>query len=153
MLLQGIFPTQGLNPSLLGLLHWQVSSLPLAPPGKPYYGLRGSLYNTHFFFFSLLPSSTEEQNARGRQRRSICQLYCWESQLENTELYLWSKEHVTRKSNLTVKKPDRCCLSQVIKVNINSCKPCRYKYAWHVWYDENNTLSPRSSSPKPIILV
>ena len=34
-LLQGIFPTQGLNPSLLGLLHWQAGSLPLVPPGKP----------------------------------------------------------------------------------------------------------------------
>ena len=35
-LLQGIFPTQGLNPPhLLCLLHWQASSLPLAPPGKP----------------------------------------------------------------------------------------------------------------------
>ena len=34
-LLQGIFPTQGTNPSLLFLLHWQVGSLPLAPPGKP----------------------------------------------------------------------------------------------------------------------
>ena len=33
-LLQGIFPTQGLNPWLLHLLHWQVGSLPLAPPGK-----------------------------------------------------------------------------------------------------------------------
>ena len=33
-LLQGIFPTQGLNPCLLHLLHWQVGSLPLAPPGK-----------------------------------------------------------------------------------------------------------------------
>ena len=32
-LLQGIFPMQGLKPSLL-LLHWQVSSLPLATPGK-----------------------------------------------------------------------------------------------------------------------
>ena len=30
-LLQGIFPTQGSNPSLLTLLHWQVISLPLAP--------------------------------------------------------------------------------------------------------------------------
>ena len=28
-LLQGIFPTQGLNPSLLHLLYWQVGSLPL----------------------------------------------------------------------------------------------------------------------------
>ena len=33
-LLQGIFPTQGLNPHLLRLLHWQVDSLQLAPPGK-----------------------------------------------------------------------------------------------------------------------
>ena len=35
VLLQGIFPTQGLNPHLLCLLHWQVGSLPPAPPGKP----------------------------------------------------------------------------------------------------------------------
>ena len=33
-LLQGIFPTQGSNPHLLCLLHWQAGSLPLAPPGK-----------------------------------------------------------------------------------------------------------------------
>ena len=33
-LLQGIFPTQGLSPSFLCLLHWQADSLPLAPPGK-----------------------------------------------------------------------------------------------------------------------
>ena len=30
-LLQGIFPTQGLNPHLLRLLNWQVGSLPLEP--------------------------------------------------------------------------------------------------------------------------
>ena len=34
-LLQGIFPTQGSNPRLFHLLHWQVGSLPLVPPG-PY---------------------------------------------------------------------------------------------------------------------
>ena len=34
-LLQGIFPTQGSNPCLLCLLHCQVGSLPLVPPGKP----------------------------------------------------------------------------------------------------------------------
>ena len=34
-LLQGIFPTQGLNLHLLCLLHWQVGSLALVPPGKP----------------------------------------------------------------------------------------------------------------------
>ena len=32
--LQGVFITQGLNLRLLFLLHWQVGSLPLAPPGK-----------------------------------------------------------------------------------------------------------------------
>ena len=31
-LLQGFFPTQGLNLSLLCLLHWQVDSLPLEEP-------------------------------------------------------------------------------------------------------------------------
>ena len=35
-LLQGIFLTQGLNSHLVHLLHWQVSSLPLTPPGKPF---------------------------------------------------------------------------------------------------------------------
>ena len=34
-LLQGIFLTQGLNPRLLHLVHWQADSLPLVPPGKP----------------------------------------------------------------------------------------------------------------------
>ena len=34
-LLQGIFLTQGLNPHLVRLLHWQAGSLPPAPPGKP----------------------------------------------------------------------------------------------------------------------
>ena len=32
---RGIFPTQGSNPTLLCLLHWQADSLPSAPPGKP----------------------------------------------------------------------------------------------------------------------
>ena len=34
-LLQGIFLTQGSNPHLLCLLHWQVDSLLLMPAGKP----------------------------------------------------------------------------------------------------------------------
>ena len=36
-LFQGIFLTQGSNPYLLRLLHWQAGSLPLAPPGKEGY--------------------------------------------------------------------------------------------------------------------
>ena len=34
-LLQGIFPTEGSNLRLFHILHWQVGSLPLVPPGKP----------------------------------------------------------------------------------------------------------------------
>ena len=29
------FLTQGLNPHVLHILHWQANSLPLVPPGKP----------------------------------------------------------------------------------------------------------------------
>ena len=39
---RGIFPTQGLNPHPLCLLHWQADSLPPAPPGKPRKGVAGS---------------------------------------------------------------------------------------------------------------
>ena len=36
-LLLGIFPTQGLNPPLLCLLHWQADSLPLSLLGSPWW--------------------------------------------------------------------------------------------------------------------
>ena len=36
-LLQGIFPTQGWNPHLPHLLHWQADSLQLSHLGSPYY--------------------------------------------------------------------------------------------------------------------
>ena len=39
-LLQGIFRTQGWNPSFLCLLYWQVASLSLAPSGKPDLSLK-----------------------------------------------------------------------------------------------------------------
>ena len=37
--LQGIFLTEGSNSHLLHLLHWQMGSSPLAPPGKPCWSL------------------------------------------------------------------------------------------------------------------
>ena len=49
-----IFPTQGSNPHLLCLLHWQVSSLPTAPPGKPLL-----LHKYTLFFLMLLPLPKE----------------------------------------------------------------------------------------------
>ena len=50
-LLQGIFLTQGSNQRLLSLLHWQVGSLPLVPPGKPhdqrYYLVKSAVDISH----------------------------------------------------------------------------------------------------------
>ena len=43
-LLQGNFPTQGLNPRLLYLLHWQVGSLPLSLLGSPLSSQAHSFY-------------------------------------------------------------------------------------------------------------
>ena len=45
-LLQGIFPTQGSNSSLLHLLHWQVNSLPLSHQRSP----KATILKKHFFF-------------------------------------------------------------------------------------------------------
>ena len=53
-LLQGIIPTQGTNPHLLRLLHWQVGSLLLTPPGKPH----GKVYISMLFSQFILPSSS-----------------------------------------------------------------------------------------------
>ena len=60
-LLQGIFPTQGLNLHLFCLLHWQAGSLPLAPPGKPWNPIMGVLKESqeaaalHFLILALKP--------------------------------------------------------------------------------------------------
>ena len=48
-LLQGIFPTQRLSSCLLCLLHWQVDSLPLEPPGKPNLYTSSSKKKIDFF--------------------------------------------------------------------------------------------------------
>ena len=36
-LLHGVFPTEGLNPHVLSLLHWQMNSLPIDPPAPRLY--------------------------------------------------------------------------------------------------------------------
>ena len=60
-LLQGFFQTQGSNPSLLLLLHWQAGSLPLVPPGKPQPGYRLKKYkfcfNAEMNLNTLLPGN------------------------------------------------------------------------------------------------
>ena len=73
--LQGIFLTQGLNPHLLHLLHWQVGSSPVVSPGKP-PPVRaphnsdqdkrplsdGDLRNMSVYFFEHLACCTRGQN-------------------------------------------------------------------------------------------
>ena len=50
-LLQGIFPTQGSNPSLLCLLHGQVGSLPLSPvPSKIDFKAKTVIRNKGTFY-------------------------------------------------------------------------------------------------------
>ena len=70
-LLQRIFPTQGSNQHLLRLLHWQVCSLPLTPPGKPHY-----LYATKL---STIPLHSSQFFCTGPRssRLSLCCLLMW----------------------------------------------------------------------------
>ena len=68
-LLRGIFPIQILIPHLLSRLHWQVSSLPLAPPGKSHG--RRSLVGCCLWgrTESDTTEATQQQQRRRRQRR------------------------------------------------------------------------------------
>ena len=50
----GDLPNQGSNPDLLHLLHWQASSLPVAPPGKPSLSLIIRFYSSLFLCMYLL---------------------------------------------------------------------------------------------------
>ena len=52
-LLQGLFLTQGLNPSLLCLLHWQVDSLPLSHQGSCFFVVVGQPLSRAQLFMTL----------------------------------------------------------------------------------------------------
>ena len=69
---QGIFPIQELSPCLLSLLHWQVGSLPLVPPGKPieyYAAIKNYILRTWKSIFSVK----------------------WEKNSKEVKLYTWSQ--------------------------------------------------------------
>ena len=70
---RGIFLTQGSNSSLLRLLHWQVGSLPLGPPGKPKYHLK---------------SLEEKEREREREEEK-----CWSVSLTNHVQNLCAKNY------------------------------------------------------------
>ena len=70
-LLQGVFPTQGLNPHLLRLLHWQSGSLLLAPPDQVHLNevlgthSNFSLYTSAFFFFTTIKDRRKKHHFCG----------------------------------------------------------------------------------------
>ena len=92
-----IFPTQGWN-QVSCLLHWQVGSLPLAPPGKPFLvkavGLFWEARGPEFQqAFSSSPHSTSLPSAWCPY--SVSQLLfprwlSWLAGWEQTEWHLWS---------------------------------------------------------------
>ena len=59
-LLQGIFPTQGLNLGLLQLLRWQLGSLPPVAPGKPPQKQHGDVHFCNFSAYSLLDVASRQ---------------------------------------------------------------------------------------------
>ena len=69
-LLQGIFPTQGSNPHLFCLLHWQAGSLPLEPPGKALYlSSHSCMYGTSMYCVSVISVRQLEQEKRSPKWR------------------------------------------------------------------------------------
>ena len=68
---RGIFPTQGLSPHLLCLLHWRVGLLPLAPPGKP-----GTWVSCTAGRFFTVGATGNSRDARG-QTKSKQQITVW----------------------------------------------------------------------------
>ena len=66
-LLQGIFPTQGLNLHLLCLLHWQVSSWPITPPATPNMAVIILLLDAIWLFlFNIIFSCKQRRCQAGR---------------------------------------------------------------------------------------
>ena len=72
-LLQGIFQTQGSNPRLLCLLHWQLGTLPLAPTGKPEADTALLQITLHSPSSSQLPSDSALQFSSVAQ---LCPILC-----------------------------------------------------------------------------
>ena len=83
-LLQGIFPTQRSNPSLLCLLHWQVDSLPLAL-GSPF---AGSESLSHVQLFDIPWTAARQASLSITNSRSLLKLMSIESVMPSNHLIL-----------------------------------------------------------------
>ena len=68
---QGIFPTQGSNPSLLSLLHWQKGSLPLVLPGFNVYHFASPVSSPRSRWSTSSPSTVSLEPALFLPRFSV----------------------------------------------------------------------------------
>ena len=91
-LLQGIFLTQGSNQRLLILLHWQVGSLPLAPPGKlwSHMGLSNILHISRANWSSYQEATFNHQV--NYMSKSVLTIWQYKKEKKNGTLHHVSKE-------------------------------------------------------------
>ena len=72
---RGIFPTQGLNSSLLCPLHWHLGSLPLAPPGKPEFLYTNNVISEWEIFFLIFFKNHIKKNKISRNKPRRWKIY------------------------------------------------------------------------------
>ena len=104
-LLQGIFPTQGSNPHLLCLLHWQTGSLPLSHQGKPFgpiisWQIDGKKVETVTDFVFLGSKITVDSDCRHEIKRRLLlgrkAMTNLDSILKSRDMTLLTKVHLVK---------------------------------------------------------
>ena len=92
-LFQGIVSTQGLNPHLLHALHWQVGSLPLAPPGKH----KSLCYNLNLYSVvcQLYLNKTERE-----KHLKVIKFEAWSTTLQKIDTIVYSYRKNSYQNNL-----------------------------------------------------
>ena len=118
-LLQGISPTQGLNPCLLHLLHWHVGSLPLTPLGKPLLiSLLSKWWDSFFTLFTTGMPVKAESKAPVWLQSLAYRLSCWVSQTKSIPISISHSAYCVQDSlflTLSISSSVHCHLMQVIE--------------------------------------
>ena len=121
--LQGIFPTQGLNPHFLCHLNWQASSLPLAPPGPP--GLSWTLLKClHYVLHNVLNVSIT--SSLRSEPKSVVFYFCVLA--PSTELIPFPWVHYWP---LPSSQAPHCCLKGIIALVLHAVPWGGWNYCYH----------------------
>ena len=124
-LLQGIFPTQVSNPSLLSLLYWQADSLPMSHLGSPKYPAQAATnqypHLVGFFGFGLFYTwmSPKFSNARtrgGAEPLTLLEHCIGSRQQVNTSLPTWPLQMSHVKEHMILVVTLLCCPLMCLKV-------------------------------------